>query len=265
MPAASALVVIALLLATMDAVAPGGGFAGKKTDTQLIGSSGATKVLVVGDSVGYGLAVEGIQPIRQELGVAVSNGSYVGCNNLLAIGKVRSVKGELQGPPTSVDCTTNWPAIVEKVRPDVVLMVFGAYPAFSVEVGNTKYTPCQAGYQKAYRTRLLAEAKTLTATGATLVIATTPTTQNGFARAQVPDLDQRVACSNADVKAAAKADPTHVKVVDLAEFVCPQDRCRTTVGGTKLRQDGVHFKGPAAEYIARWITPLALKAADRGG
>lgn len=264
-PGFSALAVIALLATTTSAVPPGGGFAGRKTNTQLIGAAGTTKLMVVGDSVGFGLVVDGLLPQHQQLGISVANGAFVGCNNLLAMGTVRGIKGDVLSPPSSIDCTDRWAGILKQVQPDVVLMLFGVYPLFSVEIDGRRYGSCDAGYHRAYRARLAENARVLTARGATLVIATTPTTDNGFVRDDIPDVDQRVACSNADVKAAARADPSHIKVVDLGGFVCPKDQCKDVVDGAKLRPDGLHFKGPGAEYIARWITPEVLKAAGRGG
>ena len=70
-------------------------------------------------------------------------------------------------------------------------------------------------------------------------------------------------CRNALAYDFAVAHPT-VALVDLGRYVCPaRDRCRTTVDGITLREDGAHYRGESARLIARWLLRRFGGAFDR--
>ena len=77
-----------------------------------------------------------------------------------------------------------------------------------------------------------------------------------------PELfDARQQCTNDVVRSVAAAHPG-VRVVDLAEWTCPQwPSCRDEADGVLLRSDGVHFNDEGATVVASWMVPQLIDAA----
>ena len=46
---------------------------------------------------------------------------------------------------------------------------------------------------------------------------------------------------------------TGALTLDLAGFVCPQQRCTRELNGFRVRPDGMHFSGPSAAWVSAWI------------
>jgi len=46
--------------------------------------------------------------------------------------------------------------------------------------------------------------------------------------------------------------------------VCPAKRCVTSIDGITLRDDGMHYEGPAAELVVRWLAPRLQRLAAAG-
>jgi hypothetical protein len=44
-------------------------------------------------------------------------------------------------------------------------------------------------------------------------------------------------------------------------LVCPQGRCRDEIDGATLRPDGLHFEGPGADVVVRWVAPQLRRLA----
>jgi len=82
------------------------------------------KVLVLGDSVGQGLALKGLQADKR---IETVNAASVNCT--LAPGDLESYKGDVIGSAGlgCPDWRTAWPALVQQNQPDVVLVVTGGW------------------------------------------------------------------------------------------------------------------------------------------
>src|SRR2546430_9629235 len=80
------------------------------------------KVLVLGDSVGQGLALKGLQNDKR---LETVNAATVNCT--LAPGDLESYKGDVIGSAGlgCPDWRTAWPALVQQNQPNVVLVVTG--------------------------------------------------------------------------------------------------------------------------------------------
>ena len=92
-----------------------------------------------------------------------------------------------------------------------------------------------------------------TALGAIVVL----TTIADYRPAHLPHDDAETACLNRYVRQVAATRPD-VVVVDLAWWVCPRHRCRTTVAGRRLRTDGLHFADDTSEIVLLWVLRQAL-------
>jgi len=46
--------------------------------------------------------------------------------------------------------------------------------------------------------------------------------------------------------------------------VCPANQCQTSIDGITLREDYIHYEGPAAELVVRWVGPRLDQLATVG-
>ena len=56
----------------------------------------------------------------------------------------------------------------------------------------------------------------------------------------------------------------NVYLVDFKTLVCPANQCVQTIDGITLRDDGMHYEGPAAELAVRWLGPRLQTLAAAG-
>ncbi|MBI2708379.1 MAG: hypothetical protein HYX34_01590 [Actinobacteria bacterium] len=216
------------------------------------------RILVVGDSVASSLA-GGIAQVGEELTVAVANAARIGCNPLKWVGPVRD-------PSTretfDVPCPDDWAARARTLAPKLVIIMFGRPPVNEVEVKGRWLRACDAPVDKAYRSALQARVSALRAAGPRVVIVTVP---RPATRLWGPDADQRVSCVNRVGESVAAAVPG-TTAVDINKLLCPDPgrRCLSSIGGTPVREDGLHFRGADAPLVARWLVPRALEALGTG-
>ncbi len=68
------------------------------------------------------------------------------------------------------------------------------------------------------------------------------------------NFSQRTECIRATEQRAA-ATVANVYTVDFKKLVCPGGACVDQIDGITLREDGMHYRGPAAELVVRWLGP----------
>jgi hypothetical protein len=113
------------------------------------------------------------------------------------------------------------------------------------EFDGRRVGPCDPAVTHRYASELRRFVARTRAAGARPVIATYPVTVDD---ARTHAARRNVACANR-VRRSVGAD-----VVDLATHYCPAPApCVVSVGGTPLRPDGVHFRGPGASDAGAWI------------
>lgn len=256
-PIGAAVTVIALLGGTTGAVDP---------DPESVPVAASTTprapraddvgVLVVGDSVAQALAQGGWTPDPISPRLVVRNDGVLGCG-------LMEPAEAVEGLPVR-DCAPAWPDLVERARPDVALVVFGAFVGIAPSrVDGEAVFPCSAAYDGYLRDRLEEAVTVLSAHGAHVLLVTSAYAPNPLFKGGDPErTDARQGCWNEVVRAVA-ADRPEADVIDLAAWVCPEpDACRTEVDGAELRPDGLHYRDDGARAVARWMTPQILAAAD---
>jgi peptidoglycan/LPS O-acetylase OafA/YrhL len=204
-------------------------------------------VLVVGDSVGFALAEEGLVPQQATLGLTTVNGAEVGCTLMREIGVVPP-----PGEALIRKCSDQWQPLLYEYRPDVVVFLFGAFGGLSATpVDGQSVYPCQEAYDERWRERVEEAVAMFESAGAVVDLVTSP---SGLLLEGRATLDERQGCINEVLREVA-ADSPDASAIDLAEWVCPEGRCREDVDGARLRPDGLHFTGAGAEVVARWMAP----------
>jgi peptidoglycan/LPS O-acetylase OafA/YrhL len=256
-PVGMALAAVALLWGTQGAVDPVPASGAGTASVAVPGREADPTVLVVGDSVAYALAEDGLIPQANEgSGLQVVDRASIGC----------TLMRDVDDPVDEVirNCSPAWPGDVAEVEPDVVLLLLGGFAGVvPAPVDGDEVWPCEAAYDARWRERLEESIDVLSAGGATVVVSTAPTTSLEVVKGEDPaTFDARQRCTN-EVLADVVADDDRARLVDLAAWTCPDwPSCVTEVDGVVLRADGVHFNDEGAQVVARWMTPQLLDAAS---
>jgi hypothetical protein len=209
---------------------------------------GATRVMIVGNSVGWYLSDQGFTPLDTEFNMITFNAAFPACH----FPTVLKERGpELGAGRDSMDCTPAWPNAVAQFDPDIVVLLLGA-SHIGGNRGDGWAKPCDALFKEWTSQALTDAQRVLTSQGARLVISTTAYSPVfGF----TPEVVPLTKCQNATFLRYAKQHP-EVGLIDLAKRVCPKyDECQAIEQGIKLRPDFLHYQGAGALLITRWMIP----------
>jgi hypothetical protein len=254
LPAAAVAVAIALLVGTTGAIDPPSPVAADRPATYQGTTAAAPRVMVLGDSVAYALGLDGFAPLADELGVRVVTRAKIGC----------TITRDVDDPFNEAirNCSPDWPGYIEEDDPDVVVVLFGGFAGvLPATVDGKDVWPCEAEYEELWSRRLDEAIGVLSASGAKVVLLSAPGAPLEVFKGENPaEFDARQRCTNDTLEEVATSNPD-AAFVDLAGYVCPDDKCRVEIDGLTLRNDGVHYRGDAAKLIARWATPRILEVA----
>jgi peptidoglycan/LPS O-acetylase OafA/YrhL len=235
--------------------------------TTSVAGAGQTHILVVGDSVGFSL-VDGFDATSYPH-ITVASSVKLGCGLARQQVVYQGDAGLL-----NTDCKhiiRTWMEAVHAQRPQVVVLVIGAWEVFDHEIDGADLTVGSQRYAT-YLTARLERARTLLSyDDSTLVIPNVPcygqvsSTPVDQAQASIREDPERVAAVNQIIGRFVGAHPGDVRRVDLAGFLCPTGSYLDTTDGVQMRYDGVHFSKPGAAKTWQWLMPRLLKLAGRGG
>ncbi|MCU1355610.1 MAG: acyltransferase family protein [Acidimicrobiales bacterium] len=263
-PAAVALAAIALFAGTLGAVRPPSVDQQRNDFVDRSSVPGAPLVLLAGDSVPLVLGVE-MSTQKDELGISIANRASPGCHLLSADGPVRGVEGNVREDVADCNVDHRYRSVVDRLHPDLAMVMFGEFPNEAVRIDGQWSMPCQPRYLDALRHRLDLLIDDLRARHTPVVLVTAPGTSLSWVLERVkPGMPERVTCTNRVLDDIANSRPG-VTVVDLEHFVCPSNEpCIEKADGADLRPDGLHFQGAGAAYVARWLMPRVIAAAQAG-
>ncbi len=222
---------------------------------------GSQRLLITGDSVPLVLGTEGVQPIVDELGVTVIDAGVIGCSPMVTEGTIIDTpNGRVDR--VKRDCTNRDQALVRKYKPDAVMLLYGALNNYKVDLRGKLRGQCDSTYESVFERRLRLEVDQLSTGGAPVVLVTKPGTDDPrvLDLFSLPNAMALANCEN-DVIRKVYRDDHRTRLVDLAGYICPRDHCIGQKNGTKLRSDGVHYRGKNAEFVARWLIPKVMAAA----
>ena len=217
-----------------------------------------TRVLVVGDSVGWNL---GEQMIADQLGnnLEVRNIAVPGCPPSYTAVRRRRDPGSVPldfGEECSEQVSA-YPFAVNEFRPDVSLVIFGAPLLEQNEIAPDVWSsPCQESFDTWYRLTLEQIVAALGAHNGRVVLVS-QAYYRGEVTGRTPLYDDQTDCQNRVAKALADSNPAIVNV-DLGAWTCPTRECLVERDGIELRPDGTHFLGPAARMVNGWLFSQVL-------
>lgn len=210
------------------------------------------RLLVVGDSVGYYLG-EGIKAQQGALNLSVGQRAMYKCTLGRQFGVWRR-QSSVPDDPENADCRA-WPKLwgdaVSTFKPDAVLFLFGGPPQGELQINGQWRAPCTAEFHDYWRQETEAAVGVLTAKGAMLYLAPSPHPRFAWLPA---DIDERTDCVNRVYREVAAAHPDTVRILPIDDWTCPPPGkdCVEKVDGVELREDGIHYRGQAAEIAGRW-------------
>lgn len=215
--------------------------------------------LLLGDSVAVSLGV-GLERVAAEgTGLMVVNRSTLGCGMLrrgeVEIGRELNLQGE-----NCNDWNGRWLTYVDEFRPDVVVLLTGAWDLLDRKIDNVWYSPGDVGFDRYFLSELDQATQLLASRGARVVLLTTPFFNRpelvGQTGREWPEYEPwRVDRINALFRDFLVAHPARYTLIDLNRFVSPHGRFTDTLDGVHLRPDGVHFTLEGAVYVSRWLAP----------
>ena len=216
------------------------------------------RVLVVGDSVAYSLR-NALPEAGRAASIDVAIRAAPGCTPELTRSRYRDGPATTKEPAVCPTMVEGWPRDVERYQPDLVVLLYGAFPVGWL-VDDQPVSACDPAYAQRYGELLDQAIETLSASGAQVVIA--PPAYNRV-YGPIAALDTANDCMRETDTAAVirHADRAALLRVDL--FACPtEDTCDSTqVDGRRLRFDGLHYRDAAARLASQWILDQLVQPA----
>jgi peptidoglycan/LPS O-acetylase OafA/YrhL len=215
---------------------------------------GPPRVTVLGDSVSWTLGAYWPGDSRFSL----TNQGVQGCG-IAVLPDVRYAGALHANYPYCATWESRWGSSVAKDDPDVALILLARWELMDRRLGERWTHVGEADYD-AYLTGQLTRAIDLAAAhGARVALLTAPYTR----RQERPDgglwpEDQppRVDAWNRLLARAAAEHPSHPAVLDLNRVLCPAGAFTWTVGGVRVRSDGLHLTPAGVRHVvAPWLAP----------
>jgi peptidoglycan/LPS O-acetylase OafA/YrhL len=225
-----------------------------------------TKVMIVGDSVAGTLGL-GFQTVGAENNLWVWNRGRLGCG--LFYGGSVYEGGELLPVDPQCDWHASWPGQLSDFKPNIVLMLVGAWDILDREAdGHTvKFGTVQ--YDTSFLQQLDDATTLLASQGAKVVVLTAPFFSRpelvGETGREWPEYDPwRVDRINSLFRQFLTNHPGRYMILDLNKFVSPGGKFVDSINGIQIRGDGVHFTHDGALVVDKWLVPQ-LEEVAKGG
>jgi lysophospholipase L1-like esterase len=223
--------------------------------------AGSVRALLVGDSVGWSLAMGWPQPSGVDLQAEILVGCGIQEGGIITAGRTL---------PTNDDCAAwrqRWSRAVAAADPDVVIVSIGAWEVEDQVLGGRRLRFPSPELDEHLGAQLADAIELLSATGARVAFLSTPCFNQhddgvntiGAERNEVA----RVAHFNGLLDDVVGRSGGKAIVVPLAELVCPDGRWIEEIDGVHLYFDGMHFTPEAARWVWTRVLPEIRALADR--
>lgn len=249
--AIGALVAIALALVTV-ATRPAVAKDGMSVATTSAATSGATRTLLHGDSVTFGINRDFDPEAHPEIDPVAS--ARLGCPSLPITQRIQGV----DEPPNEYcqEWYASWQDIMIQTNPDVALVFAGQWLLFDL-VDNGELLEFGTPQWRDYITAQFdSYIEPMSEQVPTVAIVNEPCYRlysgGGSFHASILNDDQRVATMNQFV--ADYAAERGIPVVDFYDFRCGPGKDPLVIGDTQATEDGVHPTPEANKYIWDWLS-----------
>ena len=267
LPISVAVVVTALVLATLPAPAPAAPvhqalFALPRTPPAGLVKGQDVRTLLLGDSMALTLG-EGLRKDADRWGVSLDNQGKIGCDldpdsTVNIEGSItRAAQGCLNWPQT-------WRRLIDRLNPDVVAVELGRWEVAD-RIIDGKWTQIgQPAWDRVYSAELAEAIRVLSSKGAHVVLFTLPyITQTTEAPNGTPwDINQPVRTNdyNALVRRVVARFPGRASVIDLNRLVDPDGKYTSYLDGVRVRNpDDEHISMPGGMLLRPLILPTLVR------
>jgi peptidoglycan/LPS O-acetylase OafA/YrhL len=202
------------------------------------------RLMVTGDSIAFRL-MPAFTALQGTYGYTVTDRTTEGCG--LEAGSSAHRLPDGSSPTTAPNCATHWADDIAQDHPDVVFVSLAGQVVGDWLLNGQWVHLCEPGYDIWFEHQVAAGLQQLTAGGARVAVGLpAPSFDLTF--------EVRTNCLRADEIRAALS-MRNVYLVDFRTLVCPANQCVQSIDGITLRDDGMHYEGPAAELAVRWLGP----------
>ncbi len=240
------------------------GKSGEAYQTSGLDTTKPVRILVLGDSVG--ISTEFGFPQEKFPQVGLDGGAVFGCG---VMPQWLAINGKKQTNQPAEECRNLYPGWTSHLKRDkdpAVVLSVGGWEVFDhvrpdgsiVKTGTAQYASYFLSYLDAALTKIGPKSK--------LVIPNVPCYQwnssvvAGVDLAPIRNAAYRGQAVNAVLATFARKHPSQVRIFDVASRLCPGGKFQDTIGGVKMRSDGVHYTVEGAKVFWGWIMPTMYAA-----
>jgi peptidoglycan/LPS O-acetylase OafA/YrhL/lysophospholipase L1-like esterase len=251
-PAAAAGLIVMVVLVTQGGAPPY--TAPGQTESALAAharseQTGATRVLLVGDSVADSLAV-GLFALQDEQGFVLQNVASAGCG--VRQGDIY-VRGRLVPRVVCDTMPEVWTNVIDQFRPEVVVIMVSGWDGVTYIKDGRTIPPRTPEAEEDFRAGLQAALEQLSSGEGHLVLITTPYA-DPFSM-EPESIDK----FNALAREVASEWREPIEVIDLNSYLGPDGEYTPTLNGVRVRSDdNVHFNEEGAMIVGEWLAPRIL-------
>jgi peptidoglycan/LPS O-acetylase OafA/YrhL len=223
-------------------------------------------VLLLGDSVATTLGAGLDRVAEADPDLTVANRATLGCG-MLRRGEINMGLQLYEQAGECNDWTDRWLTKIDEYKPNVVVLLTGAWDLLDRKIDGAWYAPGEVGFDRYFLSELDQATQLLASRGSKVVILTTPF----FSRPELvgqtghdwPEYDPwRVDRINALYRDFLVAHPGRYTLIDLNRYVSPGGKFTDTLNGIPIRDDGVHFTLEGATYVSEWLAPQLEQVAQ---
>ena len=142
-----------------------------------------------------------------------------------------------------------WVEHKKQLRPGATLVFLGGAFLYGRTFDGRWRKSCYPEWNQIFEQTLTARLGSLTTVEGAVWVVTVPYPLGPYDNAGYRD---EVDCINASIRKASAA-VAGVKILDLAELLCPKGECERELDGTAIRPDGVHYDIEASRDLARRV------------
>lgn len=188
------------------------------------------RVLMLGDSTANSLGWA-LRSVHKP-GVAVDLHGVDGCTMLLD-----SCAG------------AEWAKLTKETQPHVTVVFLGGAFMHGTSAQGDWRKACHPDWDQKFEQNVESRLTDLTAAGGHVWASTIPYPLGAW---ETSAFHKEVDCINGSIRKAA-ANVAGVRILDIAERLCPNGTCERSEGKVVIRPDGVHYSVDGAASLARWV------------
>jgi peptidoglycan/LPS O-acetylase OafA/YrhL len=217
-------------------------------------------LLVVGDSVAFGLGYGTDASTASGTPVTLTNAAMPGCG-LTRLPRPDSTYLVDDVLTRCLDLAREWSAAIEANSPDAAVYVVGPYDNLDVLDGDTPVTAGSSEWESLVGDRLAESFGVLTADGTPLIVVVPGCRTVEPEVEGMPELTAALVRQLTSlVETTADRFGDAVSVVDPTDWQCGADGEPLDLdNGSAVRDDGVHYTEAGKQAFWGWLTPIALE------